>query len=61
MCISSDIYFIGTNVDLKGDLRNIIIVDQAKRIHKESQEMARIAASTAEACTDETLKQESFV
>ena len=33
------------------------ITDLAKSINRESQEMVRIARSTAEACTDRTMKQ----
>ena len=32
------------------------IVDLAKSISKESQEVARIAGKTAKACTDKTMK-----
>ena len=35
------------------------IVDLAKSINKESQEVVRIARSTAEACTDKTMKKVS--
>ena len=35
------------------------IVDLAKSINKESQEVARIAGKTAEACTDKTMKNVS--
>ena len=35
------------------------IVDLAKSISKESQEVARIARSTAEACTDRIMKNVS--
>ena len=35
------------------------IVDLAKSINKESQQVARIARSTAEACTDERMKNVS--
>ena len=35
------------------------IVDLAKSINKESQEVARIAGRTAEACTDKTMKNVS--
>ena len=33
------------------------IIDLAKNINTESQEVVRIARSTAEACTDRTMKQ----
>ena len=35
------------------------IVSLAKSINKESQEVARIAGKTAEACTDKTMKNVS--
>ena len=36
------------------------IVSLAKSINKESQEVARIAGKTAEACTDKTMKCVSY-
>ena len=36
------------------------IVDLAKGINRESQEVVRIATSTAEACTDRTMKHVRF-
>ena len=42
----------GSEGNLKKD-----ILDLAKSINKESQEIVRVATSTAEACTDRIMKQ----